>query len=102
MKDMRTRFNPKRQIDQEVSSVVLESLSERLTYGGNPEHKRNPGDFGLAPPASPRPDKSLCDEINVFTRREAVDLLREGVRRSLISKQQVRGLPQNIWAVTAR
>lgn len=72
-----------------------------MTYGGNPEHKRNPGDFGLTPPASPRPGKTLCDAVEIFTREEALRLLREGVRRSLIS-EQTRGAepwPQNIWAV---
>jgi hypothetical protein len=40
-------------------------LRESCTYEGVPYHKRNPGDFGLTPPAAPRPDKTLCDEANV-------------------------------------
>jgi len=37
-----------------ASKNRLLALSEKATYGGNPEHKRNPGDFGLSPPALPR------------------------------------------------
>lgn len=42
-----------------VSKNALLALSRKATYGGNPEHKRNPGDFGLSPPALPRQGKSL-------------------------------------------
>ena len=28
----------------------LEELANRAAYGGNPQHKLNPGDFGLSPP----------------------------------------------------
>lgn len=60
----------------------------------------NPGDFGLDPPSSPRPDKTLCDGTGIFERSKAVELLQEGVRRGLISVQERDGLPQNVWAVT--
>jgi hypothetical protein len=35
--------------------IVAQSdkLSERIGYGGNPEHKRNPGDFNLTPLSAP-------------------------------------------------
>lgn len=68
-------------------------------YRGNPAHKSNPGDFGLTPPRDPRPDKSLCDEAEVFTRQEAERLLRSGLRRGLVSVQERNGWPQNVWAV---
>ena len=68
-------------------------------YGGNPEHKRDPGDFNLTPPAAPRPAKSLCDDASVFTRAEALGLLQEGLRRGLVSVQERNGWPQNVWAV---
>ena len=51
----------------------------RVKYGGNPEHKRNPGDFGLTPPSQPRADKTLCDEVAVFKRTTALRLLRKGI-----------------------
>lgn len=37
----------------------LAKLASQVKYGGNPEHKRNPGNFGLTPPSGPRPGKSL-------------------------------------------
>ena len=49
----------------------LSDLASQAKYGGNPEHKMNPGDFNLTPPSSPRAGKSLCDSVKVFTRREA-------------------------------
>ena len=97
----RKGFNPKRRIrTSPIDRAYLDQLSKRVQYGGNPEHKSNPGDFGLHPPSSPRPDKTLCDGAQIFERNVAVKLLREGVRRGLISQQEWEGLPQNIWAVT--
>jgi len=97
----RVRFNSKRRISQGVARAALARLASDIRYGGNPEHKRNPGDFGLTPPASPRPDKSLCDTVSVFLRDEALQLLRSGVERGLVSERFVGRFPQNIWAVTA-
>jgi len=97
----RKGFNPKRRISPPpIDLDRLNGLAKRLHYGGNPEHKSNPGDFGLDPPSSPRSDKTLCDGTGIFKRSEAAALLREGVRRGLISVQERAGLPQNIWAVT--
>jgi len=39
-------------------------LRENAEYEGISYHKRAAGDFGLTPPAAPRPDKTLCDEAN--------------------------------------
>jgi hypothetical protein len=97
----RKSFNPKRRIRPlPIKKELLATLTKRVQYGGNPEHKMNPGDFGLEPPSSPRPDKTLCDGTGIFERNKAVTLLREGIRRGLISVQERDGLPQNIWAVT--
>ena len=65
-----------------------------------PRAKRNPGDFGLTPPACPRPDKTLCDTVEVFQRGDALGLLRKGIERGLVSKRWVDRFPQNIWSVT--
>lgn len=79
----------------------LVQLAGKVSYGGNPEHKKNPGDFKLDPPSQPRQGKSLCDEVDIFSRSEALRLLREGMRRGLVSRQERGdGWPQNIWAVT--
>ena len=97
----RKSFNPKRRIRPlPIKKELLAALTKRVQYGGNPEHKMNPGEFGLEPPSSPRPDKTLCDGTGIFERNKAVTLLREGIRRGLISVQERDGLPQNIWAVT--
>lgn len=97
----RVRFNPKRRIQLDSESV-LEQWPE-VDYGGNPEHKRNPGDFGLTPPANPKPHKSLCDDANVTSKKQAKELLLAGIRKGLVSLQrsQATGWPQNVWAVTS-
>lgn len=96
----RRQFNPKRRIRQDCDPDELDRLVSSVNYGGNPEHKRDPGDFRLNPPAQPRADKTLCDAVGIFDRSTALRLLQEGVRRGLISEQTRGGFPQNIWAVT--
>lgn len=96
----RKTFNPKRQIAESTTQEQLNRLAGQVRYGGNPEHKRNPGDFGLTPPASPRSDKTLCDGAGIFSRKLALDLLQQGVLRGLVSQQSRDNFPQNIWAVT--
>ena len=65
-------------------------LAGRVTYGGNPEHKRKPGTLGPLLPQPPGANKSLCDAVGVFDLRTALCLLREGIKRGLVS-EQVRG-----------
>jgi len=95
----RKSHNPKRCIREDCRDIDLCELAKNVSYGGNPEHKRNPGDYGLTPPMQPRADKTLCDFAKVFTKSEAEALLREGVRRGLISKRMENNFPRNIWAV---
>lgn len=97
----RKSFNPKRTIASFPDQGALAKLAAEIRYGGNPEHKRNPGDFGLTPPASPRRNKTLCDEAGIVRRAVALDLLREGIRRGLVSQWSGSGYPQNVWAVSA-
>lgn len=95
-------FNRRRRIDSTRRESELAVLAERVTYGGNPEHKVDPGNFGLTPPANPRADKSMCDAVGVFKSHTALRLLREGIKRGLVS-EQVRGdFPQTVWSVTDR
>jgi len=63
LKQRYTKFNTKRRLKacDAPELARLAELAQRVNYGGNPEHKKNPGDFGLTPPADPRPGKSLCD-----------------------------------------
>lgn len=92
--------NSKRRVDPQPDHTALMQLVDQLCYGGNPEHKRNPGDFGLTPPSQPRADKALCDDVRVFSRAGALAILRQGVIRGLVSEQKVGGVPQNLWSVT--
>jgi len=102
MSSIRTRFNNKRRFaSPKPSQEALDKLALQVRYGGNPAHKRNPGDFNLTPPAMPRSDKSLCDSIQLFQRAEALRLLQLGVERGMISAWSGSGFPQNIWSMTA-
>ena len=94
------KHNPKREISPMPTRESLTALAKRIRYVGSPFHKRNPGDFGLVPPSQPRPDKTLCDGVQIFERQIAQDLLEEGVKAGLISVQQRGDFPQNIWTVS--
>ena len=75
MKRRYSQFNPKRKLltpaQAQARADELLTLANRADYGGNPEHKKNPGDFGLTPPSDPRQGKSLCDVAKIFKRHEA-------------------------------
>ena len=93
--------NPKKKLQSPEAIIVYKHLVDKVRYGGNPEHKKVPGDFNLSPPSNPRRGKSLCDAAGIFTRRESEHLLREGLKRGMISEQlRANNWPQNIWAVT--
>lgn len=91
---------PRFQTMTEEDRQRFAALAEQAVYGGSPAHKKNPGDFGLTPPSAPRAAKSLCDAAGIFGRREATRLLKEGLRRGLVSEQQDRGWPKAVWAVS--
>ena len=93
-------FNPKRKIvDSAEDHYDMDVLVSTVRYGGNPEHKKNPGDFNLTPPSTPRPAKSLCDTVYIFRREEAEEYLKEGVQRGLVSDRKINHFPKNIWSV---
>lgn len=101
MSSARTKFNCKRRFSSSLPAPeLLKKLAAGLRYGGNPNHKRNPGDFGLTPPSLPRDDKSLCDEVKIFKRAEALRLLKEGAKRGMISEWDGTGYPKNIWSMS--
>jgi len=101
MSSTRTKFNRKRRFASSLpEKASLEQLAAAVRYGGKPDHKRNPGDFGLTPPSLPRDDKSLCDEISLFRRADALRLLQRGVKRGMISPWDGTGYPKNIWSMT--
>jgi len=96
------QFNPKRKLrrQEDIDFQQCAGLASRARYGGNPEHKRNPGDFGLTPPSGPRPGKSLCDSADIYSRAIALKYLKLGLRKGLISERHHGQWPQNIWSVT--
>ncbi|MNU98630.1 hypothetical protein D3C71_887420 [compost metagenome] len=95
------KYNPKRKIaPQRLDDAERDRLIGNVTYGGNPEHKKNPGDYGLTPPATARANKALCDEVGIFKRSEALVLLKVGIGRGLVSLSCENGWPKNIWSVT--
>lgn len=101
MSASRYRYNPKRRIVSPCpTKAALDDLAERVRYVGSPYHKRNPGNFGLSPPAQPRPDKTLCDSASIYELQEAERWLVAGIKRGLISVNGRAGYPTNVWAVT--
>jgi hypothetical protein len=74
-------------------------LSASVIYGENPEQRRL-GDYGLTPPSQPRPGKTLCDAEGAFLKDEAIQLLKDGLLKGMISIRDNNGWPQNIWAVS--
>ena len=95
----RQRFNDKRRIRQSCSEEHLTDLAAKVSYTGSPYHKRDPGDFGLTPPSQPRPDKTLCDSVGIFSKSIATRLLSSGIVAGLISEQTRGEFPQNVWVV---
>lgn len=97
----------KRATVRQIRTVALSEaertfLHQNAAYEGSPYHKRNPGDFGLIPPASPRPDKTLCDEAGIEHRSTAVDLLARAIDGGLVSDgtEPVTGsFPKQMWVV---
>ncbi len=98
------QFNNKRKIKKltDTEWQHCSELADKVSYGGNPEHKMNPGDFGLTPPSGPRPGKSLCDTVKIFSKKIALEHLQSGLRQGLISERCNGEWPQNIWSVTQK
>jgi hypothetical protein len=99
----RSGYNPKRKIApiEAMSAEQRSNLANRCSYGGNPQHKRDPADYGLTPPASPRPGKTLCDASGPISKQHARALLEAGLTKGMISVRLVNGWPQNVWAVAS-
>lgn len=80
-----------------------EFLRNHARYEGVSYHKRSPGDFGLTPPASPRPDKTLCDEAMVTRRAIADQLLARAIDGGLVSQAEAApNFPKQMWVVDDR
>jgi hypothetical protein len=83
-----------------LSATEREFLRKNAAYEGSPHHKRNPGDFGLVPPAAPRKDRTLCDEAGITSRADANALLDRAIDRGLVSNATTpEGFPKQMWVV---
>ena len=95
--------NPKRRIagTDHFRQADLAHFAENAVYEGTAHHKRHPADYGFDPPVSPRPWKSVCDDLRTIGRVEAGKLFKEGLRRRMVSTYLIGGLPKYVWAVDA-
>ena len=82
-----------------VDRVQLRRMETTARYRPSPYHKTRPlsGRQPVAP--APRPDKTICDSPSAGTCPNAIELLRAGFRRGMVSRQIRRGWPRNVWAV---
>lgn len=102
-------YDPKRRIAELTSdqSSQLADLADLVSYGGNPKHKKDPGDFGLIPPAAhngqdpERGGDALCDVSHVRTRGEARRLLAEAFRSGFVDARRDGVWPKVVWVVAA-
>jgi hypothetical protein len=78
----------------EVKRIALDAR-----YGGSAIHKLHPGNYGFHPPTNPRPSKPLCDDRRPIPDTEAATLMREGIRKGMISQTEPGQLPKYVWAV---
>lgn len=75
-------------------------LRANAAYEGSAHHKKEPHNFGLTPPASPRVDKTLCDEAGIFDKHVAFELFTLAIDVGLVSaKDKADGFPAQIWVV---
>ena len=100
LRPRRRKYNPKRRLHKGLEKDKAASIAKSLKYKGSPLHKRVPGDFGLTPPSSPRPGKTLCDGVGIFQVKVADLLLRKGAEKGLVSHDADQGFPRYIWVVT--
>lgn len=103
-KPPRRTGNPKRSFvsrtDWQNKKDVYATLAKEVCYDGKPEHKDNPGDFGLTPPRDPRQDKTLCDVAGIFLKAVASELLRKGIQLGLVdTRVNKKNFPRHVWAV---
>lgn len=83
-----------------LSDIEQRFLKQNAEYEGISYHKRSPGDFGLTPPAAPRPEKTLCDEASITRRAQASALLERAIDGGLVSDTEgAPGFPKQLWVV---
>ncbi len=85
-----------------VPAAELKRIASIAQYGSSANHKLRPGDYGFTPPSNPRPSKSPCDDLRQVLKLEATKLLREGIRRGMVSRIEPNHVPKYVWAVDQR
>ena len=84
---------------EHLSEAQRVALAARLRYVGRAYHKTKPADYGLEPPANPRPSKSICDGLRIIRLAEARELFRAGILRGMVSTYFIADAPKYVWAV---
>ena len=96
--------NPKRRIGPPnfLNDERKRRLLETGQYVGSGVHKRSPANYGFRPPVSPRPHKSLCDDLRPIPLEEARALFATGVEKGMVSTTcNEDNLPKYVWSVDA-
>ena len=81
------------------SQTELDALAARVSYVGSGLHKLHPGNYGFIPSVSPRPSKSVCDDLRPVALLEASGLLAKGIKAGMVSRFDPGGSPKYVWAV---
>ena len=84
----------------ELGEGELEQMARKARYEPSPYHKsaQEAERWGLSR-AVHRPDTTLCEAGTIGGRRDAVRLLRLGIRLGMVSETRRGDWPQNVWAV---
>jgi len=85
----------------EIELDILEQMAKDARYRPSPYHKSNPAAWGLPGLSQRRPDKTVCEGSGITCSRDAIELLKTGIRCGMVSKQKRGNWPQNVWAVDA-
>lgn len=82
-----------------LTEAELKRVIATARYVGINIHKLHPGDYGFVPPVNPRPTKDVCDDLRIVLKKEAAELMRDGVQRGMVSHFEPGQLPKYIWAI---
>ena len=83
----------------DLDAIELSRIASQAVYVGSANHKLHSADYGFHPPGNPRPSKSLCDDRRHILKKEAAQLLQDGIRHGMVSRFEVGQLPKYIWVV---
>lgn len=82
-----------------VDRAERDRLRGEASYKGAAFHKRYPSNYGFVPPVSPRPNKSLCDDLRAIKLEEATFMLDQGILCGMVSICQTGEFPKFVWCV---